>query len=88
MKSICCQLAAGLALAGLAKPVGVFAAERSGDGLVTLYDFRLAKGNVVKDRSGAGQPLNLTIESPKNVSRSEGALEVRGGRTPTTSQSV
>jgi len=78
MNFICCQLAAGLALAGLAKPVGVFAAERSGDGLVALYDFRLAKGNVVKDRSGAGQPLNLTIESPKNVRRSEGALEVRG----------
>ncbi|MEC8973771.1 MAG: DUF1592 domain-containing protein [Verrucomicrobiota bacterium] len=54
------------------------AAGRSGDGLVALYDFRLAKGNVVKDRSGAGQPLDLKIESPKHVRRSEGALEVRG----------
>ena len=78
MNAICCRIAACFALTGLANPVGVFPAERSGDGLVALYDFRLAKGNVVKDRSGAGQPLNLTIESPKNVRRSEGALEVRG----------
>ena len=56
----------------------MWAAGRSSDGLVVLYDFRLAKGGIVRDRSGAGQPLNLKIENPKNVRRSEGALEVRG----------
>ncbi|MBC8245053.1 MAG: DUF1592 domain-containing protein [Verrucomicrobia bacterium] len=78
MKAICSRLAACFVLAGLAKPTTAPAAGRSGDGLVALYDFRLAKGNVVKDRSGAGQPLDLKIESPKNVRRTEGALEVRG----------
>ena len=67
-----------LFLAGLARPLGAWAAERSAEGLVVLYDFRLAKGSIVRDRSGAGQPLDLKIENPKNVRRSEGALEVRG----------
>ncbi|SVB78346.1 uncharacterized protein METZ01_LOCUS231200, partial [marine metagenome] len=67
-----------LFLAGLVRPLGTWAAGRSSDGLVVLYDFRLAKGGIVRDRSGAGQPLDLTIENLKNVRRSEGALEVRG----------
>ncbi|MBO56224.1 MAG: hypothetical protein CMO62_00600 [Verrucomicrobiales bacterium] len=67
-----------LFLAALARPLGAWAAERSAEGLVVLYDFRLAKGSIVRDRSGAGQPLDLKIENPKNVRRSEGALEVRG----------
>ena len=67
-----------LFLAGLVRPLGTWAAGRSSDGLVVLYDFRLAKGDIVRDHSGAGQPLNLKIENPKNVRRSEGALEVRG----------
>ena len=53
-------------------------AERVNDGLLALYDFQLTKGATVKDRSGVGQPLDLKIENPKNVRRSEGALEVRG----------
>ena len=67
-----------LFLVGLARPIGAWSAERSAEGLVVLYDFRLAKGSIVRDRSGAGQPLDLKIENPKNVRRSEGALEVRG----------
>ncbi len=67
-----------LFLAGLAKPASAWSADRSAEGLVALYDFRLAKGSVVKDRSGVGQPLDLKIENPKNVRRSEGTLEVRG----------
>jgi hypothetical protein len=67
-----------LFLAGLARPLDAWSAERSAEGLVVLYDFRLAKGSIVRDRSGAGQPLDLKIENPKNVRRSEGALEVRG----------
>ncbi|MDP7290694.1 MAG: DUF1592 domain-containing protein [Verrucomicrobiota bacterium] len=67
-----------LFLAGLARPLGMWAAERSAEGLVVLYDFRLAKGNIVKDRSGKGQPLDLKIENPQNVHRSNGILEVHG----------
>ena len=54
------------------------AGDRVHEGLLALYDFRLAKGEMVKDRSGAGQPLDLKIENPKNVRRSEGGLEIRG----------
>ena len=53
------------------------AAERVNEGLLALYDFRLAKGELVKDRSGVGQALDLKIENLKNVRRSEGGLEVR-----------
>ena len=72
------QIALCLFLAGLAKPPSVWSADRSAEGLVALYDFRLAKGSIVKDRSGVGQSLDLKIENPKNVRRSEGTLEVRG----------
>ena len=65
-------------LVGLARPASAWSADRSGEGLVALYDFRLAKGSIVKDRSGVGQPLDLKIENPKNVRRSKGTLEVRG----------
>ncbi|MFP6738031.1 MAG: hypothetical protein VCD34_04745, partial [Planctomycetota bacterium] len=34
---------------------------RAGNGLQVLYDFSLSAGPVVKDRSGAGKPINLTI---------------------------
>ena len=78
MRAFFSQLIVFLILAGLVRPLGMWAAGRSSDGLVVLYDFRLAKGGIVRDRSGAGQPLNLKIENPKNVRRSEGALEVRG----------
>ena len=72
------QIAVCLFLAGLANPASAWSADRSTEGLVALYDFRLAKGSVVKDRSAVGQPLDLKIENPKNVRRSEGTLEVRG----------
>jgi hypothetical protein len=65
-------------LVGLARPASAWSADRSGDGLVALYDFRLAKGSIVKDRSGVGEPLDLKIENPKNVHRTKGTLEVRG----------
>ena len=65
-------------LVGLARPASAWSADRSVDGLVALYDFRLAKGSIVKDRSGVGKPLDLKIENPKNVRRTKGTLEVRG----------
>lgn len=72
------QLVVCFFLVGLARPASAWSADRSGDGLVALYDFRLAKGNIVKDRSGVGKPLDLKIENPKNVRRTKGTLEVRG----------
>ena len=72
------QLVVCFFLFGLAKPASAWSADRSGDGLVALYDFRLAKGSIVKDRSGVGKPLDLKIENPKNVRRTKGTLEVRG----------
>ncbi|MFL3665854.1 MAG: DUF1592 domain-containing protein [Verrucomicrobiota bacterium] len=65
-------------LLALARPASAWSADRSGDGLVALYDFRLAKGSLIKDRSGVGKPLDLKIENPKNVRRTKGTLEVRG----------
>ena len=72
------QLVVCFFLVGLARPASAWSADRSGDGLVALYDFRLAKGIIVKDRSGVGKPLDLKIENPKNVRRTKGTLEVRG----------
>ena len=72
------QLVVCFFLVGLARPASAWSADRSGDGLVVLYDFRLAKGSIVKDRSGVGKPLDLKIENPKNVRRTKGTLEVRG----------
>lgn len=72
------QLVVCFFLVGLARPASAWSADRSGDGLVALYDFRLAKGSIVKDRSGVGKPLDLKIENPKNVHRTKGTLEVRG----------
>ena len=72
------QLVVCFFLVGLARPASAWSADRSGDGLVALYDFRLAKGSIVKDRSGVGKPLDLKIENPKNVRRTKGTLEVLG----------
>ena len=72
------QLVVCFFLVGLARPASAWSADRSVDGLVALYDFRLAKGSIVKDRSGVGKPLDLKIENPKNVRRTKGTLEVRG----------
>ena len=78
MRALSSQLLVCLFLLGLAKPSSTWAADRSAEGLVVLYDFRLAKGDIVKDRSGVGKPLDLKIENAKNVHRTKGALEVRG----------
>ena len=46
-------------------------------GLLALYAFD-GDGNVVRDRSGVGEPLDLTIETPAAVRRTPGGLEVTG----------
>ncbi len=47
-------------------------------GLVALYYFAGSDGALVKDVSGVGQPLDLTIADLKAVRRSVGGLEVVG----------
>jgi hypothetical protein len=54
------------------------AAGGASQGLVVLYDFASTDGPVVKDVSGVGQPLDLTIADPKAVRRSVGGLDVVG----------
>ena len=51
---------------------------RTTDGLVAFYDFASDEGNVVHDRSGIGEPINLEIQDPKGVKRSQGHLAITG----------
>ncbi len=67
----------GWTLAGLAS-FSPLAAQRVTSGLQVLYDFESPGGTLVKDRSGAGQPVDLRIPDPKAVRRTKGALEIRG----------
>ncbi len=53
-------------------------AERTGAGLVALYEFGEAAGPLIRDRSGVGKPLDLKIEDLDKVRRIEGALEISG----------
>jgi hypothetical protein len=47
-------------------------------GAEVLYDFREGKGNIVRDVSGNGKPLNLKIENPRAVQWRRGrSLAVR-----------
>jgi len=52
------------------------AATRVSSGLRVLYDFQSSEGNMVRDRSGVGEPLDLKITNPKAVNRTQGSLEV------------
>ncbi|WP_166830238.1 DUF1592 domain-containing protein [Thalassoroseus pseudoceratinae] len=50
---------------------------QAADGLLVRYDFRDGKGNVVHDRSGVGNPLDLIIDSPSNVRWAADHLTIR-----------
>lgn len=67
-----------LLLCGTA-PAESLAAARVGNGLIALYDFRSSAGDLVKDQSGVGNPLNLKIAKPRAVKRSAGSLEISRG---------
>ena len=45
--------------------------------LQVLYDFK-GTDNIVRDRSGIGQPIDLRIKDTSKVLRTQGALEVIG----------
>ena len=53
-------------------------AERTNEGLLVLYDFASAEGTLVKDRAGAGKPIDLRITQMQGVKRSKGQLEIHG----------
>ncbi|MHC4542088.1 MAG: CocE/NonD family hydrolase, partial [Planctomycetota bacterium] len=46
-------------------------------GLQALYTFDAGRGNVIQDRSGVGQPLDLRIEDPSGVQWQAGVLDIR-----------
>ncbi|MBN1675235.1 MAG: hypothetical protein JXR37_29615 [Kiritimatiellae bacterium] len=55
------------------------AGPRVRDGLVLLYTFLEGRGRLVRDVSGFGQPLNLSISHPSEIAwLPAGGLEVRG----------
>jgi hypothetical protein len=58
---------------GAAQPRGP---NRTSEGLVALYTFQEGGGNVVRDVSAAGEPLDLTIDNPAAVSWSKAGLSV------------
>ncbi|MDP6444119.1 MAG: DUF1592 domain-containing protein [Pirellulaceae bacterium] len=69
-------------LAGLSAVLVVSVAARAAEPRVTrslqvLYTFDDVQGDVVRDRSGVGRPLNLRIEKAASVQRRAGSLVVR-----------
>ena len=52
--------------------------ERVQRGLLSLYDFQSTTGNVIKDRAGTRDPVDLQIADTKAVRRVAGELEIRG----------
>jgi len=51
--------------------------QRVRQGLVVLYDLEEAEGTTVKDASGVGKPLHLTVRKPEAVTWIPGGLAVR-----------
>lgn len=51
------------------------------EGLIVLYEFDEGQGDVVNDKSGVGEPLNLLINDTNGVSWLEGGgIEISGDR--------
>jgi hypothetical protein len=70
----CASLSAALLLAGTALAASDEAS--STHGLLLLYIFDEPSGEVIHDRSGAGEPLDLKIETPQAISRQNGVFAV------------
>ena len=51
--------------------------KQTNTGLIAYYDFKSSRGDIIKDRSGIGKPVDLKIANVKAVRRSTGSLEVR-----------
>lgn len=49
---------------------------RVSESLQVLYDFAVVDGNVVRDQSGVGQPINLKIADPRHVKVADGVLHL------------
>ncbi len=50
---------------------------RVAKGLVVMYDFAESNGDIVKDKSGVGEPLDLRIADTKAVKRKNGSLDIQ-----------
>lgn len=46
------------------------------ESVLILYDFTEGEGDVVHDKSGAGEPIDLTIQDPGNVTWGAGSLRI------------
>lgn len=61
------------------------AEDRIVEGLRVLYDFQEGEGKTVHDRSGFGEPLDLTIDDMKRVKWGSGSLIVNSATTISSS---
>ncbi len=50
----------------------------SSEGLLALYLFNAGEGDIVRDVSGVGKPINLTIGNPENTEWTSDGLRVMG----------
>ena len=82
MMKFICKMVTTAAVVGLYLVLPVASAqeqqERTGRGLIVLYDFAEATGQTVHDRSGVGVPLELVIDKSTGVRWSKGVLSVGG----------
>ncbi|MFT7640928.1 MAG: hypothetical protein ACI9G1_002672 [Pirellulaceae bacterium] len=67
----------------LAVPFATYAQppQRTGKGLIALYEFREKSGSAVKDTSGLGSALDLRIENLDATTRTDGALQIHTATT-------
>jgi hypothetical protein len=70
-----CALMLGMFLFGLTASAADPA--RVSQGLLALYDFSEGSGDTIRDRSGVGEPLNLTIDKSSGVRWGQGSLTVQ-----------
>ena len=60
----------------LCLPLAAFS-QRIHQGAILLYTFEESSGNVIKDRSNVGTPLDLIIEDPEAVVRHKDSLTIK-----------
>ena len=76
---VTCVRSMWLLALGLLSLPAVHAAEsqRVNRGLLVLYTFDAGQGQVIKDQSGTGRPLDLRISDPASVRWGDGSLVIR-----------
>lgn len=79
-------IALSASVAAAADPASATRPTRARKGLLVLYDFANGRGAVIRDRAGAGSPLDLRIRDSQSVVRKRGSLEVRSNTLIRSSQ--